>query len=142
MDVFDVHFTSGASSHHLYTIPAMKKQSLMERLRAKKQARSSVVGVTWYTEENWSRVRAAATDPERFEDMYAEWNAMAVEAVAGLKRTGVNTVKFFINADELLSWCLRHNKPNNAESRTEFVSEGLRVQSETGASLKKHLLTD
>ena len=58
---------------------------------------------------------------------------MAAEAVADLKKTGVNTVKFFIAADELLSWCLVHNKPNNAASRAEFVSEGLRVQNEAGA---------
>ena len=128
-----IYFTLCASNCHLSTIRAMKKPSLMERLRAKKQARSSVVGVTWYTEENWGRVKAAATDPERFEETYPEWNAMAVEAVADLKKTGVNTVKFFINSEELLSWCLLHDKPNNAASRAEFVSEGLRVQNEAGA---------
>ena len=112
---------------------AMKKPSLMERLRAKKKLRSTVVGVTWYTEENWSKVKAAATDPERFEETYAEWNAMAIEAVADLKKAGVNTVKFFVIPSELLPWCLLHNKPNNAASRAEFVSEKLRSQSETDA---------
>jgi hypothetical protein len=114
-------------------MPAMKKPSLMERLRAKRQARSSVVGVTWYTEEDWSKVKAAATDPERFEETYAEWNAMAIEAVADLKKAGVNTVKFFVIPNELLPWCLLHKKPNNAASRAEFVAEKLRGQSETDA---------
>ena len=113
---------------------AMKKSSLVRRLRAKKQsARSTIVGVTWYTEENWSKVKAAATDPERFEETYAELSAMAIEAVADLKKTGVNTVKFFVVPNELLPWCLAHNKPNNAASRAEFVSEKLRSQSETDA---------
>ena len=105
----------------------------MERLRAKKEAQSTVLGVTWYTEENWSRVKTAATDPERFENTYAEWSAMAVEALADIKKTGMKTVKFYVNADDLLAWCLVRNKPNDAESRAEFVSEGLRVQGEAGA---------
>jgi hypothetical protein len=111
----------------------MKKTSLMDRLRAKKKARSSVVGVTWYTEEEWSKVKAAATDPERFEETYAEWTAMAIEAVADLKKVGVNTVNFFVTPNELLPWCLLHNKPNNAASRAEFVAEKLRARSETDA---------
>ena len=112
---------------------AMKKPSLMERLHAKKKMRSTVVGVTWYTEENWSKVKAAATDPERFEETYAEWDAMAIEAVADLKKAGVNTVKFFVIPNELFPWCLLHSKPNNAASRAEFVAEKLRSQSEADA---------
>jgi hypothetical protein len=111
----------------------MKKPSLLERLRTKKRTRSTVVGVTWYTEENWSKVKAAATDPDRFEETYAEWSAMAIEAVDDLKKTGVNTVKVSIVPSELLPWCLAHNKPNNAASRAEFVSEQLRSQSEADA---------
>jgi hypothetical protein len=114
-------------------MPAMKKPSLMDRLRAKNKARSSVVGVTWYTEEDWSKVKAAATDPERFEETYSEWKAMAIEAVADLKKAGVNTVRYFVLPNELLPWCLLHKKPNNAASRAEFVAEKLRVQSETDA---------
>ena len=112
---------------------AKKKPSLLERLRAKKRNRSTVVGVTWYTEENWSKVRAAATDPDRFEETYAEWSAMAIEATADLKKTGVQTVKVLVVPNELLPWCLAHNKPNNAASRAEFISEKLRSQSEADA---------
>lgn len=106
-------------------MPRMKKPNLLERLRAKKQAGSLVLGVTWYTEENWARVKSTATDPERFEATYAEWNAMAIEAFTKIKKHGVNAVKFFVNPDELLAWCKLHDKPNNASSRSEFVVEKL-----------------
>ena len=58
----------------------------MERLRLKKKTKSSVIGVTWYTAEDWKQVKATATDPERFEATYAGWQLMAVEALANLKR--------------------------------------------------------
>ena len=112
---------------------AMRKPSLLERLRAKKSARSTVLGVAWYTEEDWGKVKAVATDPERFEETYTEWSAMAIGAVKDLQKAGANAVKVFIKPSELLPWCLVHNKPNNAESRAEFVSERLRSQSEAGA---------
>ena len=112
----------------------MKKRNLLGRIEVREQAPSSVVGVTWYTaEENWHRVKAAAIDPERFEESYAEWFAMAAESVEDLKRAGVSTVKVSVVPDELLSWCVFHNKPNNAASRAEFVSERLRSQDEAGA---------
>ena len=42
--------------------------------------------------------------PARFEATFAEWDAMAVEALADIKRGGMNAVKFFVNSDEMLTW--------------------------------------
>lgn len=111
----------------------MKKLRLLKRLRAKKQTQSLVLGVTWYTEENWARVKSTATDPERFEATYIEWEAMALEALANINKSGVNAVKNYIDPDELLAWCQLHNRPNNASSRSEFVAEKLHSQNTPGA---------
>ena len=110
----------------------MKKQTLMERLRAKRGVRSTVFGVGWYTQEAWGRVKATATDPERFESTYAQWAAMAGEAVVDFKKAGVNPVKVYLVPEELLPWLLLHKKPNSAASRAEFVSEKVRAQNEAG----------
>ncbi|MEO6276648.1 hypothetical protein [Roseateles sp.] len=108
----------------------MKKRSLLERLRAKKAARPTVFGVTWYSEENWSRVKEAATDPERFEATYVEWHVMAEAALAAIRKTGVHPVKVLVSCEELLPWCLLHGRPNTAASRAQFVSEKLRAADE------------
>ena len=111
----------------------MKKPGPMQRLRAKSKARMPVVGVTWYSADNWARVKAAATDPDRFEATYADWHAMAVDALADLRKAGIDATPFNVDAGRLLAWCLMHNKPNNAASRAEFVSEMLRTQGDAGA---------
>ena len=108
----------------------MKKRALLERLRLKKQGHSLVVGVAWYSEDCWRRVKAAAADPDRFEATYPEWWAMATEAIGKLKQVGVNPLKVLVDADELSAWCQLHNKPNNAESRAEFVSRKAHVPEE------------
>lgn len=92
------------------------------------------VGVGWYTEEEWVKVKAAAVDAERFEATYSEWVQMADESLANLHATGISAEKVYVDADALLAWCLAHNKPNDGASRAEFVSEQGRRTNERGAS--------
>ena len=88
--------------------------------------------VGWYTEQEWTKVRAAAADPQLFEASYAEWVEMAEQAIADLRVRGIIAERHFVNADKLLAWCLAHGKPNNSASRAEFVSQQARTQSEPG----------
>jgi hypothetical protein len=103
----------------------MRKPSLLERLRAKKRTQSMIVGLTWYTDENWKQVKAKAKDPECFENSFAEWQAMAVSARREILRSGARALEFYIIPQELFDWCELNSKVNNAESRAEFVSEKL-----------------
>jgi hypothetical protein len=105
----------------------LKKPPLLERLRAKKSAgRGAVLGVCWYTEEGWARVKATATDAERFEVTYEEWRAMAEESLLDLSRTGLSPVKVTIDPDEFFAWCKRYGRKNNASARAAYVSAWLR----------------
>jgi hypothetical protein len=104
----------------------MKKRSLMDRLRDKKKQKTGpVVGVSWYLEPDWVHVKAAAMDPDRFENSYSEWETMVNEAVASLRSRLPTVVKVLVTADEFLPWCLVQGKPNNAAARSEYVSEKL-----------------
>jgi hypothetical protein len=104
----------------------MRKRPLLERLRAKKALQHGPVAVGWYAPEEWARVKAAAADPEVFENSYQEWEAMATDALSDLLKAGVTPVKVFVSADELLPWCLAHGKPVRATARAEFVLEKAR----------------
>jgi hypothetical protein len=91
------------------------------------------VGVAWYTEQEWAKVRAAAVDPELLEASYAQWAQMAEQSLAELRSGGVVVEKSYITADNLLAWCVAHNKPNNSASRAEFVSQQERSRNEPSA---------
>ncbi len=92
-----------------------------------------LVGLTWYTAETWAQVKAAATDPDRFEDSFAEWEAMATKTRREFQRAGVTALEFQIIPQDLFAWCTLHCKENNAEARAEFVSEKLSATRETKA---------
>ena len=101
----------------------MAKGKLPPWLRPKAQQGSVKVGVTWYTEDQWHLVRAAATDAERFEETYADWVIMAKESTKDMLAAGIVTERVPVIASELLAWCLAHGKENNAAARSEFVSQ-------------------
>lgn len=84
--------------------------------------------VGWYTEQEWAKVRAAATDPQLFEASYAEWVEMAEQAVVDLRARGIIAERRFITAEELLAWCLAHGRQNNSASRAEFVARQARAK--------------
>ncbi|HEU4678406.1 MAG TPA: hypothetical protein VFS35_02720 [Terrimicrobiaceae bacterium] len=101
----------------------MKKRRAFEQLRAKKaQGEELMLGVAWYTEEQWARVKARAVDSELFEATYAEWVRMAEDALADIRREVGNPTKIYVEADELAAWCLVHGKRNDSSSRAEFAS--------------------
>lgn len=105
----------------------MKKPSLIERLRAKKTSQANVVvGVAWYSQEQWARVKASAADPEKLEASYAEWVEMAEAALRDVRRRVRNVVKIYIDADELAAWCLLHEKQIDSSARAEFASHKMR----------------
>lgn len=110
----------------------MKKSLTMRRQLLKKQSLPMEVGVTWYTQEAWARIKAAARDPDRFEATHAQWLAMASKVFADLKAKGVPVVKFHIEPDEFQAWCIVRGKVNDAPARAAFVAEQIRQRQEAG----------
>ncbi len=81
------------------------------------------VGVGWYDEAEWAKVKAMADDPERFEDSFPEWVSVAEDALRGLVNAGLKPVRVLLAAEDLDAWCRLHDKLNNATSRAEYVAE-------------------
>lgn len=52
------------------------------------------IGVGWYTEQEWAKVKAAAVAPDKFEATYAEWIQMAERTLLDLRATGLMADKF------------------------------------------------
>jgi hypothetical protein len=111
----------------------MKKPSVQQRLKAKNRSQSLLIGVTWYTEETWTQVKATASDPECFEDTFAKWEAMAIKARREFQRSGVRAIECQIVPEEFFEWCTLNIQENNSTSRAEFVSVKLREALETQA---------
>ena len=96
----------------------------VKRLQPKKSG-ASVVGVAWYREADWPRIKELFPDADKLHDTYAEWLKFAEESVKRLSRSGVIVEPFIIDIDDFLGWCLVHSRPRDAKARTEYVVEKL-----------------
>jgi len=100
-----------------------------KRLSKRQIQRKPVVGVAWYTAEQWERLKLLADDPEALDDTHNDWLKNATRNARGLKKRGLKVVKVPIDVDEWAAWCQKNGKSLNGAARAEFtsqkVSEGL-----------------
>ena len=59
------------------------------RRRYSKESVEAASGVAWFDREQWQRLREVAADPERLEESYEAWVAMAERAIRRLETTGM-----------------------------------------------------
>lgn len=85
------------------------------------------MGIAWYeTQEDWAGIKSTATDPEHFEDTYEEWKSMAAKVLVKMLKAGVLPVKISLTPEKFSSWCLIHNRNNNAENRADYAALKMR----------------
>ena len=89
-----------------------------------------ILGVAWYTREQYERLLKFANDRDNLEDTYEEWQATAEKMMVQLSRPGVLPRKVHIDVEELVAWCKAHKRPNDGASRTVFVAD--KVEEEIG----------
>jgi hypothetical protein len=46
------------------------------------------VGVAWYRESEWEKLRQLAADPEKIEETYAEWTKVYEDGIRTLRASG------------------------------------------------------
>ena len=89
---------------------------------ARKQRNSlAVVGIPWYSPEDWYKMKALAEDKERFHFNYEQWLANTDKSVVIL--TNRNKLFERINIDPIYYsyWCDKKSLGKNRESRTAYT---------------------
>jgi hypothetical protein len=107
----------------------MKKGSRQKARRT--QGDRMVVGVAWYSRDEWERLRGMAADPEVLESTYEDWIRMATKSLGEMNAAGIFPEKVEINVDALASWCRERRRPLDASARASFASERLRLRHES-----------
>ena len=83
-----------------------------------------LVGIGWYSEDQWTMLKLLADDPDNLDATYQGWKAGAQKAFEQMqKEPGIEAVKVPVDVDALLQWCRERGKPLNGASRSEYVLE-------------------
>jgi len=88
-----------------------------------------VVVLAWYSEEEWTKLKGQAADREELDTSYEEWKQQGRELIESLAFKKQQYIKYFVSVDDLEVWCLKHNRPNDAAARAEYVTESARKKS-------------
>lgn len=86
------------------------------------------IGVAWYAEAEWEKLRQAAADPDTLETTYAEWELVYQEGRRGLTAQGILTERVEVKVDDLVAWCKRERRRLDSSARAAFVTEVLSVR--------------
>ena len=92
----------------------------MKKQQQKKAKPAMVLGVAWYREADWARIKALFPDADELHGTHAEWLKSAKESVERLNRPDVIVEPFIIDIDDFLGWCTFHSLPRDAKARSEY----------------------
>jgi hypothetical protein len=105
--------------------PLENQEVKVKRHQPTKTKPGMVLGVAWYREADWARIKALFPDADELHDTYAEWMKSAEASMKRLARPGVAVEPYTIDLDDFLGWCTVHGRPRDAEARTAYVVEKL-----------------
>lgn len=78
----------------------MTKRKTKRQLLQKQTQHEPIVGVAWYTPEQWDLLKALAIDAEAMDDTHKDWLKNATDRVRWLKEQGFQVVEVPIDINE------------------------------------------
>ena len=93
---------------------------------SKTKSASQVVGIPWYTEDTWYKMKALADDKERFHATYQEWFLNTDKSIIILTNRGKLFERLQIDPLDYAHWCKQKSYNRNRPSRTAYTQYLLR----------------
>lgn len=96
-------------------------------------------GLCWIKEEDWARLKEVTEDTDRLEDTWQEWQQKSLEMIEVFATRNIHIQKIEVEIEELINWCTSQNKPINASTRAEYVTQLMMEQKKLAKSqVTKH----
>ena len=83
----------------------------------------NVVGMPWYQEEDYAKLRGLFVDGEKLHAAHADGLAAATLGESKLVATGIRVVRVEILPTEFAAWCQSRSLPLDAQARMAFANE-------------------
>lgn len=89
-----------------------------------------IIGVGWYSPDQWSKLKLLADDSDTLDSNYEEWLAGVEKTLQELrKQPGIRPVKISVDVQDLQQWCRDHGKRLDGNARARFIAEKVRAMS-------------
>jgi hypothetical protein len=108
---------------------------MKRRRKISAKPEGGVLGLAWYTLDQWILLKNTAADREELDDTYGEWLEGATQKFEELQAAGYDIRKVNVDVSELTQWCRLRGVPLDGKSRAEFAAhktQSLAAGSNTG----------
>ena len=86
-----------------------------------KTAQSTIIGIPWYSQKSWLKMKEIASDQENFYQSYQVWLAHADKSVVILTNRGKPLERLNIDPTSYAWWCENQCIKRDKESRRSYV---------------------
>lgn len=86
-----------------------------------------VVGVAWYSPDQYALLRALAADPEKMAETYDQWLANVTKTMKDMLQHGMVSRRVDVDVRDLAAWCEKQGKPLDGAARSTYAAEKLRT---------------
>jgi hypothetical protein len=102
-----------------------KKSSSRHRPKSKAAPRGSIsiLGITWYREHEYDRMKAMFPDGDKLPDTYDDWRKKAQEMVEFMGSRGYVMVKAYLDPEAFPEWCRSKGFEMDGKARAQFGQE-------------------
>jgi hypothetical protein len=87
-----------------------------------------IVGIAWYRPEQYSLLRALATDADSMANTYEEWLSGVIKTMNDLRQRGVIARRVDVDVKELADWCRQRGRPLDGEARSMYAAEQIKSE--------------
>lgn len=81
-----------------------------------------VIGMSWYKEHEYLRIRDIFDDGYKLPSTYSKWLQQAQNNFNNLTAQGNTVIKIYINPDTFPNWCIQRGLSIDSSSRIEFAN--------------------
>jgi hypothetical protein len=82
-----------------------------------------MIGVAWYREHDWPRVKSEFPDAADLHDTHEQWRRETESAINQLTALGYIVTPVTIDIDEFIGWCMVRGRKRDGKARSEYVTE-------------------
>jgi len=81
------------------------------------------VGMVWYRQEDYFKVKTLMSDSRKLPDTYAQWLKQANQGFQQLTAEGLLVEKVYLDPDTFPAWCSERGLNVDAHARMTFANE-------------------
>jgi hypothetical protein len=82
----------------------------------------SIVGLAWYSEEEYSKFRRASVDPKSWHPKHEDWQKAAQSHLQNATIEGCIVMKVPMILDDFMDWCSSNKAKNDSEGRSGYAA--------------------